>query len=146
VGANEGRQWLLRHALRSAVKRGEAGALGALGFAEAPTVDLVATSLAPDTPRIGERLRVEASLRNRGARAQRWLVDMRVYYRKADGQLRPKVFKLTALDIAPGETAAVGKTLSLAQMTTRRHYPGCHRVELVINGVALPLGEFELSG
>ncbi|MGH2708583.1 MAG: hypothetical protein ACRDJK_09855 [Actinomycetota bacterium] len=29
-------------------------------------------------------------------------------------------------------------------MTTRRHYPGRHRIDLLINGVAHPLAEFEV--
>jgi hypothetical protein len=34
--------------------------------------------------------------------------------------------------------------VSFAQMTTRRHYPGRHRIEVLVNGVAFPLGEFEV--
>ena len=63
----------------------------------------------------------------------------------AHGGAAPKVFKLQTLDIAPGATVAVGKTLSLQQMTTRTHYPGAHQVELVLNGRPQPLGQFQLS-
>jgi len=35
--------------------------------------------------------------------------------------------------------------LSLAQLTTRTHYPGRHAVEVLINGRAHLLGTFELT-
>jgi hypothetical protein len=39
----------------------------------------------------------------------------------------------------------MGKTVSLAQMTTRRHYAGTHRVDLLVNGECMPLGSFEVA-
>jgi hypothetical protein len=32
----------------------------------------------------------------------------------------------------------------LANMTTRKHYPGVHRLEALINGIPFPLGEFRV--
>ena len=64
---------------------------------------------------------------------------------KANGAQRPKVFKLKQLELAPRETAQVGKTLLLAQLTTRTHYPGQHAVDVLINGQAYRLGTFELT-
>jgi hypothetical protein len=40
----------------------------------------------------------------------------------------------------------LGKTISLSEMTTRKHYAGTHRVDVVLNGCAEPLGVFELVG
>lgn len=31
-------------------------------------------------------------------------------------------------------------------LTTRRHYAGTHRVDILVNGRTLPLGSFELTG
>jgi hypothetical protein len=55
------------------------------------------------------------------------------------------VFKLKTLDLAPNETQRVGKQISLAEMTTRKHYPGLHRVDALLNGRAEALGSFELT-
>ena len=51
---------------------------------------------------------------------------------------------LKTLELAPGETAKLAKRLSLAEMTTRKHYPGTHRVDVILNGQPQPLGAFEL--
>jgi 3-methyladenine DNA glycosylase AlkC len=55
-----------------------------------------------------------------------------------------KTFKLRALRLAPGERAPLGKRIALKQLTTRRHYPGVHRVEALLNGRRLALGKFRL--
>ena len=36
------------------------------------------------------------------------------------------------------------KTISLDEMSTRKHYPGKHPVEVVLNGRAETLGSFDL--
>ncbi|MBV7428740.1 MULTISPECIES: DNA alkylation repair protein [unclassified Acidovorax] len=144
-GASAPREALVRHGLRFLIKRGDAGALDALGVGHAVALDVRAARVLPASARIGDKVRIEAELHNPTPRPQRVLADLKVHYVKAHGGAAPKVFKLQTLDIAPGATVAVGKTLSLQQMTTRTHYPGAHQVELVLNGRPQPLGQFQLS-
>ncbi|WP_183960562.1 DNA alkylation repair protein [Chiayiivirga flava] len=146
VDAGEERQWIVRHALRSAVKRAEAGALEVLGFAHEARVAVEAVRIAPKRVAIGESVDIGFTLRNTGAAAQRVLVDYVVFYVKANGEARAKVFKLRTLDLAAGEAVRIAKRLSLEQRTTRTHYAGRHRVELLVNGRPMPLGEFVLVG
>ncbi len=145
LGAPAPREALVRHGLRFLIKRGDAAALDALGVGHAVALDVRAARVLPAQARIGGKVRIEAELHNPTPQAQRVLADLKVHYVKAHGGAAPKVFKLQTLDIPAGATVAVGKTLSLQQMTTRTHYPGAHLVELVLNGRPQPLGQFELS-
>jgi hypothetical protein len=52
------------------------------------------------------------------------------------------VFKLKRLTLPARDTAALAAKVSFAAMTTRRHYPGLHRVEVLVNGIAFPLAQF----
>lgn len=144
-GAPAPRETLVRHGLRFLIKRGDAAALAALGVGHAVALDVRAARVLPARARIGDKVRIEVELHNPTPQPQRVLADLKVHYVKAHGGTAPKVFKLQTLDIAPGATVAVGKTLSLQQMTTRIHYPGAHQVELVLNGRPQPLGQFQLS-
>lgn len=144
-GASAEREALVRHGLRFLVKQGHAGALDALGVGHAVALEVRAVSVTPARAHIGGKLRIEADLHNPSPRPQRVLADLQVHYVKASGGTSPKVFKLSTLDIAPGATVSVGKTLSLAQMTTRTHHPGRHGVALLLNGRAHPLGHFDLN-
>jgi 3-methyladenine DNA glycosylase AlkC len=143
-GATAERRWLVRHALRSAVKRAEPGALAVLGFGERARVRVDQIRIAPGRAAQGGSVTVAFELTNTDTRPQRVLVDFRIHFVKASGQARPKVFKLKTVDLAPQETVTLSKTVSLADLTTRKHYPGTHAVDVIINGVAEPLGRFEL--
>jgi 3-methyladenine DNA glycosylase AlkC len=143
-GASEQRHALVRHALRSAVKRGDAAALAVLGYGQAATAAVRNVNIAPGSAKIGGRIAIAFDLVNTQPQSQRWMVDLRVHYVKADGALRPKVFKLRACDVEPRGTVRIAKTLSLAQMTTRTHRPGTHPVEVMVNGLVLRVGEFLL--
>jgi hypothetical protein len=72
------------------------------------------------------------------------MVDFRIHYVKANGSTSAKVFKLRPLDLLPVETLGVDKRISVADMSTRRHYIGRHEVDAVLNGHVERLGSFEL--
>ena len=144
-GASAEREALVRHGLRFLVKQGHAGALETLGVGHSVQLDVAAARITPAQVAIGGKLRIEADLHNPTQRPQRVLADLQVHYVKASGEASPKVFKLSTLELAPGETVTLGKTLSLAQMTTRTHYPGRHAVALLLNGRSQPLGHFDLT-
>jgi 3-methyladenine DNA glycosylase AlkC len=144
-GASPEQGWVVRHALRSAVKRGDASALAVLGFAGGGKVVVSHASIAPKRVRPGASVEIAFDVTNTHARAQRVLVDFRVHFVKARGSASPKVFKLRSVSLAPGETVRLAKKVSLAQMTTRKHYAGRHEVDAIVNGRSQPLGAFELS-
>jgi 3-methyladenine DNA glycosylase AlkC len=142
-GASAERRWIVCHALRSAVKRAEPGALAALGYGENAAVKPSRVIIAPSAPRVGGDVKISFELANRSRTAQKVLVDLLVHFVKARGTTA-KTFKLRAVALAPGERAIFAKRIGLAQLTTRRHYPGLHRVEVLLNGKRAPLGEFRL--
>jgi 3-methyladenine DNA glycosylase AlkC len=144
-GAPAGRRWIVGHALRFLVKRGDAGALAALGFGEAPAVRVAGVRIEPRRVKLGGSIAFSFELEGTAGRAQELLVDFVVHFVKADGTTSPKTFKLTKVVLpARGRQAFRGK-VSLVDMTTRRHRPGLHKLQALVNGVAFPLGEFLVS-
>lgn len=145
VGASAERNRLIRHALRSAVKRGQADAIGAMGYTAAKGIRVRDADVTPSVAQMGNIVRIGFSLVNDSDVAQSLLVDFAVHFVKANGGARPKVFKLTSVSLAPGETAQFSKAVRLDDLTTRKHYPGLHSVEAIVNGVAMKVGEFVLN-
>lgn len=144
AGATRQRKWIVRHALRSLVKKGHRGALAALGAGARPAIRVAAVRLAPRGVKLGGELRFSFEIASTGKRPQRLLVDYVVHFIKASGKARPKVFKLRRLVLPPAGRAQLAGAVSFADMTTRRHYPGPHRIDALINGVVHPLAAFEL--
>ena len=143
-GASEERRWIVNHALRSAVKRADAGALGALGYGSKAEVVLRDRRVTPARAKIGGSVAVSFELANRKSATQRIMVDLVVHFVKARGT-GAKTFKMKALTLAPRGVATVSKKIGLKQLTTRKHYPGVHEVEALLNGRRVPLGRFTLS-
>jgi hypothetical protein len=86
----------------------------------------------------------EVLITNTASQPQQLLIDLRIHFVKANGKTSPKVFKLKTAELAPSKTTQLGKAISLADMTTRKHYAGIHQVEMLLNGRRFPLGSFEL--
>jgi hypothetical protein len=144
VDASPSRRWIVRHALRSLVKKGHRGALDVMGVGGKPRVDISGIRLAPATTRIGGEVRFSFEIVSTSRKTQELLVDFAVHYVKANGTARPKVFKLRKLALPPSGRVELGSAISLKGMTTRKHYPGRHGIEALINGVPYRLGTFEL--
>jgi 3-methyladenine DNA glycosylase AlkC len=142
--ASEDRRWVIRHALRSAVKRGDRAALEVLGFGGTKAAEVDGVTIEPRRPRIGETVRISLTLRNAGRRRAAFNADLRVHFVKSRGGTSPKVFKVREVELDSGERASLWKLISLRQRTTRTHHPGEHAVEVIINGVAHPGGSFIL--
>jgi len=138
------RAWIVNHALRSAIKRGDRAALHVLGYGKTAQVTVGAIQITPAKAVMGGTVNIAFGVTNPQAKPQNLLVDLAVMYVKANGQTRPKVFKLKTLELAPGQSVQLAKKLSLAEMTTRKHYPGVHSVAVVLNGQNQSLGCFEL--
>jgi len=136
---------LVRHALRSSIKAGKQKALALLGFGGKAEVSVGDIIIVPMRAPIGGKIRISFDVVNTSKRMQRVLVDLKVHYAKANGKSGPKVFKLKKVEIAPGAAASFVKTLSLADLTTRKHYAGTHRVDAMLNGHAVALGRFEIT-
>lgn len=146
---------LVRHALRTLVKKGHRGALALQGAGARPQVVVEGIKLSPKRLRIGEELTFSFRLMSnaplkKGTRTskptanQQLLIDYAVHFVKANGKTAAKVFKLKRVSLEPGQLLELKGLVSFSQMSTRRHYPGKHHIELLINGFAQPLAEFVL--
>jgi len=145
VDPTEERRWLVRHALRFAVKQGDPDALAVMGFRAAAPAQVERVAIQPRRPCIGENVRIAAEIVSAGSRRAAFNVDLRIHFVKAGGATGPKVFKIREVELGPGERVALSKTVSLRQQTTRTHFPGIHRVEILVNGVPHPAGSFDLA-
>jgi 3-methyladenine DNA glycosylase AlkC len=137
------RAWVVRHALRSLVKKGDPGALAILGFAAAVTVS--APTLSASSLTVPERVAIAIDVRNDGDAEARVVVDYVIGYRKANGSTSPKVFKLATATLAPGETRSFRTTHDFRPLTTRVHHAGTHWAAAQVNGVRSAQTSFELE-
>jgi 3-methyladenine DNA glycosylase AlkC len=140
-GAGEDRRRLIRHGLRTLVKRGHPGALAVLGYGTGSPL-LTRAVATPHRVAIGGRVSVEIVVDNPTEETLQAVVDLRVGFVKANGSTSPKVFKVGEPSLEAGGRAVLRKSVSLARHTTRTPYPGRHTLEILVNGEVRPAGSF----
>ncbi len=124
--------WMTRHALRTAVKRGEAGALALLGYAQDRDI-AVSLEVAPNPVAIGDALRIDVTLT--APEALRVMVDYRIRFHRPNGRVGEKVYKLKAAKLAAGVPLSIGKSHLLKDgASTFTLHRGPHQVVVQVNG------------
>lgn len=133
-GRSENTDRLLKHACRTLLKRGNTRALALFGHDHAAEVAVTAFKLGAGRIAIGQNLRLRFTLR--AAAATRARIEYAIDFVKARGQTSRKVFKVAERDLPANEEIAFERTHRFRDFTTRTHYPGRHRITILVNGVA----------
>jgi 3-methyladenine DNA glycosylase AlkC len=144
IRATPERSALLRHASRGLIKQGHAPTLAAWGLASG-LKGHAGLNLSAISASVGESIALGVTLRSTSRQPQPLEIDYAVHHVRANGGTSPKVFKGWKLTLAPGEQRTLDKRHSLKPVTTRTLYAGPHRIQLLINGVALAEASFELT-
>ncbi|OZC57897.1 DNA alkylation repair protein [Rhodococcus sp. 06-621-2] len=134
---------LVRHALRTLVKKGDPDALALLGFAPPDGVTVHDLTVTPTNVVSGGELTFRFELASTSEQAV--AVDYVLHHVRANGTRSPKVFKLTTRTLAPGSPAVLTRSHSFRPISTRRYYPGEHVLEIQVNGSTLARTVFNLG-
>lgn len=140
--------WIIRHALRTLIKQGEPRALALLGVGHGAAVTVRKFAVEPSVVRLGERIAISVEIVSDSAENQPLVVDYRVHYARAGGKTAAKVFKWKTFDLpgggSGGEAVALRINQTIRDFSTRRHHPGRHSIDLIVNGQTMATGGFEL--
>jgi 3-methyladenine DNA glycosylase AlkC len=94
---------------------------------------------------IGEKLTFNFAVTNKDVKEQPARIEYAVYYRKANGDLTKKVFKISERKLQPSETIRITRAQSFKPITTRKYYTGKHRISIIINGQEKASGDFTVT-
>ncbi|MDQ4132180.1 MAG: DNA alkylation repair protein [Actinomycetota bacterium] len=136
-GRGEGAAWIVRHGLRTLVKRGEPDALRLLGYTTEAPVALRELSVDREVVAIGDEVAFRCVLELDGAMEAETVIDYRVHYVGANGPRAPKVFKLTHRRLVPGEPVTVTGRHSFKHVSIRQIRAGRHTIDVQVNGRVL---------
>jgi len=149
-GSSKSADWIVKHACRTLLKKGDPRALRLFGFGDPAALEVLGLIVSPPRAVIGDGTRLSFTLRVGTKEPSEVRLEYVVGYVKANGKTSPKVFQLREATLSPGDHD-FAKTISFADLSTRKHYPGTHRIAVVVNGVekaettmlldAVPAGE-----
>lgn len=136
--------WIIRHALRTLIKQGEPDALALIGVGHGAAVTVRNFAVEPQAVRLGEKIRISAEILSDSTQGQRLVVDYCIHYAQAGGKTATKVFKLKTFELGTGDTAALAIGQTIRDFSTRRHHPGHHKLDLIVNGQAMATAAFDI--
>jgi len=123
--------WIIKHALRGLLKQAHPRALALYGLQQLPLqvrLEMMNAKVSASEPlhfgiELSGPLELEAKIR----------LEYKIGYRKKSGQLNYKVFQLSN-KVWTGQTMEFERRQSFIDLTTRKHYPGQHHLQIMLNG------------
>ncbi|WP_238650272.1 hypothetical protein [Paenibacillus piscarius] len=138
MGSNAHTDWIVRHGCRSLIRKADPEIMALFGYAPeesgAPLVSAAVIAIDPDGLHIGDSCELRYALTVREGESVRIRVEYGIDFVKARGQTSRKLFLLSDRTVPGGSRLTGTRTHRWADLTTRKHYPGEHRITLLVNG------------
>jgi 3-methyladenine DNA glycosylase AlkC len=142
LGLSPDTDWVVRHALRGLLKKGNADALAHFGFQHGVEGVEISGLKFSEKVKIGERLHFSFLAKNASESAVQIRLEYGIDYQTLSGKTSRKVFKIKELELAAGQSEPIARHQSFQDFTTRKHFPGSHSLRILVNGAALAEGTF----
>ncbi|WP_152287093.1 DNA alkylation repair protein [Flavicella marina] len=144
-GFSDERDWLVKHAARTLLKKGNTQALQLFGYPAIENFNTSAFNLRNQKVAVGDALTFEFKIQNISKKSQKVRLEYFVHFLLANGKLSKKIFKISERDLTQGQTLEYTRNHSFKIISTRTYYPGTHGISLVINGIEMESKAFELT-
>jgi hypothetical protein len=135
--------WIVKHACRSLLKKGDLEALSLFGYGDDPGVNVARLSLQPHTITIGDSIDFSFELSVEKNMPLR--IEYGIHYVKAKGNRTQKVFMLKNVQGKAGQTLTVTKKHAFKDLSTRKHYRGTHTLSVIVNGAVKAEADFVIE-
>ncbi|USB31834.1 DNA alkylation repair protein [Paenibacillus sp. YPG26] len=142
-GHNPNTDWIVRHGLRTLIKRGNPQALALFGLGDCSALEVQVLTVINPSVIVGDYLHFSFDILNQSDEPRKVRIEYEIGYMRSNGQLSLKRFKLSERLYNPGVTTIVKKQ-SFKPITTRKYYPGMHRLGIIVNGQEMATVPFEL--
>ena len=142
---NPNTNWIIKHALRNELKKGNPEALKIQGYSLSPKIKISKFLISHKEVKIGDLLKFSFIITNSGENIENLLIDYICFFMKSNGEKAPKTFKISVRKLKKAESIAIEKTHSFKRLSTRKLHNGKHEIALFINGKIFDRKSFELT-
>lgn len=144
LGHSAETDWIVRHACRGLLKKGNAAALAHFGFQKGLSgIEILDLNYPPNLP-LGGRLDFSFHCKNTETATAQLRLEYGIDYQNLSGKISYKVFKIKELNLAGGASVNIARHQGFQDFTTRKHYVGPHKLRILVNGVELAAADFEV--
>lgn len=138
LGQNPETDWILRHGCRTLIRKANPEAMELFGYASSedrtPLTASASLSVHPSAISIGNGCEIQYCLDIGKSEPVHLRIEYGIDFIKANGKASRKSFLISDKTVAGGAHLTGTRKHSFSELTTRRHYPGEHRIVLLVNG------------
>lgn len=137
--------WVVKHACRTLLKQGLPHIMTLFDYGAVEDLEIGKVHITTPEVKIGGVLNFEFNLKNKTDKSTKVRVEYGVYYKKANGTLSKKVFKISEKEYQPKEEVAITRKQNFKIISTRVFHTGEHGLALIVNGNEFEMQSFVLT-
>jgi 3-methyladenine DNA glycosylase AlkC len=134
-GKTKETDWIVKHACRTLLKKGNKEALEMFGVSKTISTEVTQLKIENEKVKIGDSTHFSFDVKLKEEATQKVRLEYKIHYVNASGGISQKIFKISEIELQPGEVKSYRKKLSFKDLTIRKHFPGKHLLVIVVNGV-----------
>lgn len=143
-GLSEETDKILKHGCRTLLKAGHPQVLKHFGY-YGNKISIASFKIITPKVKLGQSLKFSVGLKNDSKKTEIARLEYGLYYKRLNGRLAKKVFKISERKLLPGEKIVIERRQNFKTITTRKFYPGRHQLSIIINGKEIEMKSFELQ-
>ncbi|XMB72947.1 DNA alkylation repair protein [Mycoplasmatota bacterium WC30] len=136
-------EYIIKHSLRTLVKKGHNATLEFLGYNLNPKIDYSILELSAKEVNIGGKLHFNFEVFAK--EAVTLIIDYNVIYPTKHGKTTKKTYKLKTINVKNNQKIQINGSRSFKPISTRTLYPGVHKIEIQVNGKIILSDSFTLK-
>jgi len=142
-GKNEHTDWIVKHACRTLLKKGNRDVLAIFGFNDVNSIDVSDFALSAASVAIGGDIAFLFAVFAKQASKLR--LEYGIDFVKSNGKRNRKIFQISESSLKENQKKLYTKSHSFADLSTRKHYPGKHSITLIVNGAERGTLDFDVK-
>lgn len=139
---NKNTDWVIKHACRTLLKRGNRQALALFGFDSISQLTVTDFIIAQPSITMGDAISFSFCIT--AAQTANVRLEYGIDFVKANGTQRRKIFQIASGTLQKGQSKCYTQRYLFEDLSTRKHYPGVHAITLILNGHPMITQSFEV--
>jgi 3-methyladenine DNA glycosylase AlkC len=126
--------WILKHGSRTLLKQGQNEALHFHGFNPKLKTQVPVLRMNSKKIKIGQVGEFSFNVANQEKKKAQLRIEYAITFLTSTGKLSRKIFKVSEKEFLPDEKINFTRKQRFTDFTTRKHFPGKHKLEVIVNG------------
>jgi 3-methyladenine DNA glycosylase AlkC len=142
IGKNKNRDWVVKHACRTLLKKGDIQVLSLFGYLNPTHLNIKNFNIDKEVI-MGNKIEFEFNILSEKPLGK-LRVEYAMYFMKANGKNAKKVFSISESTVSEN-IKLINKKHSFKKISTRKYYKGEHFISIIINGIEFEKISFVLK-